>query len=83
MLSYIGPLPAGVNFNGLSFLPAGVLEAGTETLVGATYEGHYYYINRWSGAASYYGTYAGGFGSSGDIVFTVHSAAYSPARVVV
>lgn len=61
-------LPTDVELNGLTFLPAGSLDAGDETLVGATDSGDYYRIDPETGATDHLGTYSNGYVSSGDIV---------------
>ncbi len=66
----IGPLDVSsdVRFNALTFVPPGVLDPGAEVLIAATAEGDTYRIDRSSGAATAIGTFADGYGSSGDIV---------------
>lgn len=66
----IGPLDVGadVRFNALTFVPPGVLDPSAEVLIAATAEGNTYRIDRGTGTASPIGTFADGYGSSGDIV---------------
>lgn len=61
-------VPAFDNFNGLTFVPVGVLDPTSEVLVGATFNGDYYRIDTGTGASTLVGHYGGGFGSSGDLV---------------
>lgn len=61
-------LPTGVEFNGLTFLPAGALDPASEVLVGATDAGDYYRVDPATGATTLLGTYSNGYVSSGDIV---------------
>lgn len=64
--TYVAPFN-GSNFNGLSFIPGGELEAG-EVLVGADRTGGYHRVDTATGAIRRLGAYGGGLGSSGDIV---------------
>lgn len=55
-------------FNGMTFLPEGVLEPSSETLVAATASGEYFRIDPVTAAVTTLGRYSDGYGSSGDIV---------------
>ena len=59
---------ASGNFNGLTFIPVGVLDSTQEVLVGATSNGEFYRVDLSSGAVTMIGQYSDGYGSSGDIV---------------
>ncbi len=64
-------------FNGLTFLPEGVLDPATETLVAATASGEYFRIDRTTAAVTTLGRYSDGFGSSGDIVSVEGAGTYA------
>lgn len=73
--TYVTNLAGGFTFNGLSFLPG--TSGGAERLVATTREGEVYEIDRTSGAAIHLGSYGGGYGSSGDIVFVYGAGAFA------
>lgn len=56
------------SFNGLSFVPAGVLDPGAETLVAAAVDGTLWRLEAATGVATAIGAYGAGLGSSGDTV---------------
>ena len=66
----VGPLGVAftVRFNALTFVPAGILDPSAEVLVAATAEGDYYRIDPATAATTLIGTFAEGYGSSGDLV---------------
>lgn len=55
-------------FNGLTFLPAGMLGSTDEVLIGDTADGEIYRIDPESGEQTLLGHYADGYVSSGDLV---------------
>lgn len=56
-------------FNGLSFVPAGVIDpTDAEVLVAAALDGTFWRVDPTTGASTQIGAYGGGLGSSGDIV---------------
>jgi hypothetical protein len=56
------------NYNGLSFVPAGVIDPIAETLVGTSLDGNLWKLDPMTGVATLIGPYGGGLQSSGDIV---------------
>lgn len=64
--TFVAPF-AGAQFNGLSFIPGGELEAG-EVLVAANRNGAYVRVDPVTGAVRQIGLYGADVGSSGDIV---------------
>jgi len=64
-------------FNGLTFLPEGVLDPSSETLVGAASSGEYFRIDTTTAAVTPLGRYSDGFGSSGDIVSVEGAGTYA------
>jgi hypothetical protein len=73
--TYVTNLASGLLFNGLSFLPG--TSGGPERLVATTLEGEVYEIDRSSGAAMHLGSYGGGYGSSGDLVFVYGAGTFA------
>ncbi len=59
---------SGQSFNGLTYLPAGVLDPNAETLVGTGLNGGVYRIDPTTGVSQHIGDYGGQIVSSGDIV---------------
>lgn len=64
--TFLAPF-AGAQFNGLSFIPGGELEAG-EVLVAANRNGAYVRVDPATGAIRQLGLYGADLGSSGDLV---------------
>lgn len=64
--TFVAPF-AGAQFNGLSFIPGGELEAG-EVLVAANRNGAYVRVDPATGAIRQLGLYGADTGSSGDLV---------------
>jgi hypothetical protein len=56
------------DFNGLSWVPAGGIDANEEVLVGTTLDGSVWRVDPQTGATMVIGNYGGGWTSSGDIV---------------
>lgn len=76
-------LPEGVSFNGLTFLPEGVVDDDAETLVGATDDGEagaYYRVDTETGATRELGRYSNGYRSSGDIVSVEGAGTYATVK---
>lgn len=74
-------LPSGVTFNGLTFVPVGVLDPSSEVLVGAAGDGSYYRINPTTGNSTLVGHYSGGYVSSGDIVSVNGAGTFATVRM--
>ncbi|HJL47635.1 MAG TPA: hypothetical protein RMG45_17405, partial [Polyangiaceae bacterium LLY-WYZ-15_(1-7)] len=70
-------VPTEVRFNALTFVPAGALDPAAEVLVAATADGDYYRIDVASGAATRVGTFADGYGSSGDLVSVLGAGTFA------
>ena len=66
----------GLNFNGLTFVPAGVL-GSQEVLVASTQAGAYYLVDTRTGNANRLGSYGDGIGSSGDLVAVAGAGMYA------
>ena len=73
-------LESGVQFNGMTFLPEGVIDAEAETLVGATDAGDYYRVDPVTGTTTRLGTYSNGYLSSGDIVSVVGAGTFATVK---
>jgi len=73
-------VPAGAQFNGLTFVPAGVLDPVDEVLVGATDAGDYFSVDRTTGALMLRGTYQSGFGDSGDLVSVAGAGTFATVK---
>lgn len=58
----------GADFNGLSFLPKGVLDPDAEALVASGLDGNLYRLDPFDGSSQLIGSYGGALASSGDIV---------------
>src|SRR5262249_46997014 len=58
-----------VAMNALTYVPAGVVDAGAETLVGAGSDGKLYKVNATTGATTQLGHFSAGHASSGDLAF--------------
>jgi hypothetical protein len=56
-------------FNGLAFVPVGVMDVAKEILVGATNDGYLHTIDPASGVTLLVGEYGDGIESSGDLVY--------------
>jgi hypothetical protein len=56
-------------FNGLAFVPAGVMDASREVLVGCTSDGYLHAIDPASGVSDMVGEFGDGIESSGDLVY--------------
>ena len=70
--------PLTDNFNGLTFVPAGILDPTREVLVGATNgSGSLFRINLITGVATAIGSYGGGLISSGDVVAIIGGGMYA------
>jgi hypothetical protein len=74
-------LPSGLDFNGLTMVPAGMLDPSVEVLVGITRGGDSYRIDVGASAttatASKLGSYGGNWGNSGDAVGIIGDAVYA------
>jgi len=80
-VTLIGPLDVSsdVRFNALTFVPPGVLDPSAEVLIAATAEGNTYRIDRSTGATIPIGSFADGYGSSGDIVSVEGAGTFATA----
>jgi hypothetical protein len=58
-----------VALNALGFVPAGVIDAGAETLVGAASDGKLYKVSPATGAVTLLGHFSTGHASSGDLAY--------------
>ncbi len=75
----------GTQFNGLTMIPAGMLDADEEVLVGVANDGGWWRVDVAAGAASAtltkLGSYGGGHVSSGDAVGIIGDAVYATTKL--
>lgn len=75
----------GQMFNGLTMIPAGMIDADREVLVGVANDGSWFRVDVKSGATSAtltrLGAYTGGHASSGDAVGIIGDAVYATTKV--
>jgi hypothetical protein len=64
----LADLQGGHQFNGLSWIPVGGVDANEETLVGTTLDGTLWRVDPQTGATTSIGDYGGNWKSSGDLV---------------
>jgi hypothetical protein len=76
--TYLAPL-SGSGFNGLSWVEGVGIDPGVPTLVGVDQAGSYVVIDPSTGQSTNVGSYGGGFGSSGDLVFVRGAGAFATA----
>jgi hypothetical protein len=76
--THLAPL-SGSGFNGLSWVEGVDIEPGVPTLVGVDQMGTYVRIDPNTGQSTPVGSYGGGFGSSGDLVFVRGAGAFATA----
>ena len=70
-----------VQFNGLTFVPVGVLDSNAEVLVGAASDGSFYRVDTTSGDATLIGHYSSGYGSSGDLVSVAGAGTFATVKM--
>lgn len=87
-VDYTKPKPTGTKlatlsqaFNGLTFIPEGMIDATQEVLIGVASSGDWYRVDVAAGAASAtltkLGAYGGGYSSAGDAVGIIGDAVYA------
>jgi len=76
--THLAPL-SGSGFNGLSYVEGVGIDPGVPTLVGVNQAGSYVVIDPGTGQSTNVGSYGGGFGSSGDLVFVRGAGAFATA----
>ena len=74
--TFLAALQASVS-NGLSWVEGVGVDPGTPALVGVNASGSYYTIDPSTGISTPIGSYGGGFGSSGDLVFVRGAGAFA------
>jgi hypothetical protein len=74
-------VPDGVQFNGLTFVPVGVLDPSSEVLVGAAGDGSYYRINLTTGNSVLVGHYSNNYVSSGDLVSVEGAGTFAAVKL--
>lgn len=87
-IDYTKPKPTGTKlatlsqaFNGLTFIPEGMIDATQEVLIGVASSGDWYRVDVAAGASSAtltkLGAYGGGYSSAGDAVGIIGDAVYA------
>lgn len=76
--THLAPL-SGSGFNGLSYVEGVGVDPGVPTLVGVDQAGSYVVIDPATGQSTNVGSYGGGHGSSGDLVFVRGAGAFATA----
>jgi hypothetical protein len=87
-IDYTKPKPIGTHlaklsqtFNGLTFIPEGMIDASQEVLIGVASSGDWYRIDVAAGATNAtltkLGAYGGGYSSAGDAVGIIGDAVYA------
>jgi hypothetical protein len=70
------------SFNGLSFLEVPGLDGAVEELVAVALDGTLWTLDPMTGASTQRGSYGGGLGSSGDLVYVRELGAFATVRLV-